>query len=179
MGADGRGGITMKLFGNITLEEVVVAFVVAIAATIFVSLSERLGSSSLRWALRFISATRQQRWRDNYVEVRRRIRNDDYLLFKEAHSLRLMHALTILNFGAVLVLLTLGADETAPDVLIMLLLVVLLLMAGALVLVVAVIETTRNDAARAFRAGLRRDRRTRQFGWPPSTSRRDASRHHR
>jgi hypothetical protein len=159
----GRG--TMELFRSITIEELIVAFVVSVLGTVFVSMV----TASWRWALHFISTTRRQRWRDNYIEIRRRIRNVDYLIFKEVQTTKQMQGLTVISFSALMLLLSSGLNEDQTvHPLVVGLFIIVFFIPGAFALFKAMLEATRNEAARAFRAGLRRDRRTRQFVWPPT-----------
>ena len=95
----------MQLFENITIEQVILSLAVAVAATEFVSISTQLGSASWRWALHFITTTRRQRRHENYVEVRRRIRSEAYLLYKDGRAKDLMVPVSIMNFGVLLALL--------------------------------------------------------------------------
>lgn len=163
-GREGRED-RMEKFGSLKTEQVIVSFAVAVAAAILVNIGARLGPASWRWAWHFISSTRRQRRYENYVEIRRRIRNEDYLRYKAALANNFMFGFMVMNFGVAL-LIVLLITGTRPDSTEILVLVAVMLIFVGFVLAVLAVETARNDAARAFRARLTRYRRTGHFVWP-------------
>ena len=163
----------MEFFENITLEQVIVTLVLGIIGTFLATNLERLAILLRRggllfwfWVPRFIRTTRQQRRLANYVEVRRRTKNENYLSYKEGVVHIMMLVLLILCFLLLLMVL-LAVTERPGDPVIIIGVILISLLGGVVTTVLALAEASRNFAARALRAGLTRDPRTKQYRWPP------------
>jgi hypothetical protein len=148
----------MKLLEYIMSEQFVRDLILAVIVVILVSLSKKLGVLSWQWGLHFIRTTRRQRRYLNYVEVRRRVQQEYYLSWKEDVARALGSAMLVLCF---LLLLMIGYAAVMPrDPHAQVLLILAVGGLGAAVVGIVAVETSRNLAARAIRAGLTRDRRT-------------------
>jgi hypothetical protein len=147
--------------------QAVLTSIVGIILGGLIALSWRNAKLSYQYAKK----SRERRRQQNYVEIRRRIRNCEYLLYSEQEE-------QSVTFGVLFTFLLIAAItlfsflSQRPDDMLLLLFLVILLPLLFFAMLRASLLANLNRAARAFRAGLVKNKKSRLFEWPPERPRR-------
>jgi cobalamin synthase len=136
------------------------AVLTAIVALILAGLA-RLSLSNAKWFYQYITISRKRRRQENSIAIWRRLKNDDYLIYSEREESHFLHSIVVLSVLALLIFL---AALLEMQLLLIWLVIIFPLLFFSLTRSKNLIYL--NNAARAYRAGLVRNKKTRTFEWP-------------
>jgi hypothetical protein len=153
-------------------------FFLDIAKALLVGLFLLLLKGLWRQTLRFIGylgTSRKRRRRRNYIEVWRRLKHPEYLVYKEHEAENLRFAIIVVAFTLVLLLQVyyMAPDDEALKLLLVVLAYILVIL-GLLGFGQADLIMGLNQAARGYQAGMVRAGKSRRFEWPSHPRRRPA-----
>jgi hypothetical protein len=138
----------------------------ALLVGLFILLLKGLWRQTVR-LIGYLGTSRKRRRRRNYIEVWRRLKHPEYLVYQEHEEENSRFVIIVVAFT--LVLLLQAHHMTPEDVALKLLLVGLayiLVMLGLLAFGQADLLMRLNQAARGYQAGMVRTGKSRQFEWP-------------